>query len=65
MSRLPAHFEKAEQELRHEPNNQVDPNAVAVVRLLARLVKDCDLNQASYSSQRENNTKKMLYIQKK
>ena len=36
-----------ERELRREPDNQVDPNAVAVMRPLARPVKDCDLNQSA------------------
>jgi len=45
-----------ERELIREPNNQVDPNAVAVVWPLARPLKDCDLNQASCSSQSETNT---------
>ena len=44
-----------ERELRCEPDNQVAPNAVAVVRPVARPVKDCDLNQASCSSQSETN----------
>ena len=55
-----------ERELTREPESnpttkmQVDPNTVTVVRPLARPVKDCDLNQASCSSQSETNPKAFI-----